>query len=560
MTGGEAAGKDARVGGWPVRRWILLACALHVALGLLLYDPTLFTGGDNAGYMILGESLRAGEGYRDLHLPGTPVHTKYPPLYPALLAVLGSVGGLQLFKAASLALTTGAVALAGGLGLRWLGPRWGIAAAVLVAVDPVLVSYSHWVLSEAPFVFLVLLSLYALERAEADRGAGAPEERAPEGSPGRWWWAGLAAAVGAFLTRTAGLPLLAAAVLHPALERRWKRAGWSLAAAVLAAGGWALFQRLGAPDQAGYLSELLMVNPYDPDAGTVGAAGLLARTAGNFWRYVSEVLPLSVTGGVGGAGAAAAAGGLLLAGLAAAGWLRRSLERLGPSELFLFLYLGLVSAWPSVWTDRRFLLPALPLLLLYALRGARLGARALAERRGGDGRGKVVGAAVPGLLALAVGVAGLLDAARRAPESLRCLAGWRSGTPCVSPAHAAFYAAAEWTAGHTPADAVVVNRKPRLFYWISGRKGDLYPYSSEPEVVLAAMEEMGADYVVVDAISGTTGRYLVPAVQAHPSRFVVVHREQDPPTFVLRFRREAGTALRPDAGEPGARTAAGSGR
>lgn len=572
-TGGIAGAPSTAVSGWPVRRWILLAGALHVVLGLVLYDPTLFTGGDNAGYMILGEAVRTGEGYRDLYLPGSPVHTKYPPLYPALLGVLGWLGGLQLFKLASLALTSGAVVLAGALGRRWLGPRLGVAAAFLVAVNPVLVSYSHWVLSEAPFVFLVLLSLFAYERSPEtacdDRGGdGLPEGSgggppaggaapAAKGLPGgidAWTAVALAAAAGAFLTRTAGLPLLAAAVLHPALARRWRRTGWSLAAAVLAAGGWALAQRLGSPDQAGYLSELLMVNPYEPEAGNVGLAGLLGRTAENFWRYVSEVLPLSVTGGREPAGVLAGAGGLVLAGFSAAGWLRRSLRGMGPSEWFLLFYLGLVCAWPSVWTDRRFLLPALPLLLLYGLEGSRLAGRALAGKGGGKRR-RFARAGIPALLAAAVLGPGLLDGARAAPERLRCLAGWRSGSPCVSPAYARFYSAAEWARQNTPEDAVVVSRKPRLFYWISGRQGDLYPYSSEPTVVLRAIEEMGADFVVIDAISGTTARYLVPAVQAHPSRFLVVHREESPPTWVLRFRPETGTAGRGPP-EEGARWAA----
>ena len=569
MREGEAAGEPpTTVWGWPVRRWILLACGLHAVLGLLLYDPTLFTGGDNAGYMILGESLRSLEGYRDLHLPGAPVHTKYPPLYPALLAVLGWIGGLQLFKLASLALTTGAVALVGGLGRRWLGPRLGIAAALLVAVNPVLVSYAHWVLSEAPFVLLVLLSLYGFERAgqgdglsptEGGRGmagaaGGPPGPAGSGGTSGGWWGVALAAAVGAFLTRTAGLPLLAAAVLHPALERRWRRAAGALAASVAAAGGWALFQRLGAPEQAGYLSELLMIDPYDPAAGTVGAAGLLGRTAQNFWQYVSQVLPQSVTGARGDAGVVTAAAGLVLAGLAAAGWLRRSVERLGTAELFLLLYLGLVCAWPSVWTDRRFLLPALPLLLIYGLEGARLAGGAAVGREASGGAG-IARAGAPALLSVTVLVPGLVDAGRSGPDRLRCLAGWRSGSPCVPPAYVSFYAAAEWVREHVPEDAVVVNRKPRLFYWISGRRGDLYPFSSEPDVVLAGLEETGADYVVVDAISGTTARYLVPAVQAHPSRFLVEHREGPPPTWVLRFRRDTGTARAP-AGTGAGRLAA----
>lgn len=543
MTPAGAAGDGAD---GPSTRWIVAVCLLHLVLGLLLYEPVLFPGGDNAGYMILGEALREARGYLDLHLPGTPVHTKYPPLYPALLAVLGWLGGLQLFKLASLAMTTGAVALTAGLGRTRLAARAALAAAALAAVNPVLLDYSHWVLSEAPFVLLVMATLWVAVRAEgrdADGGAVPPRPA------GRYALAVPLLAAAAFLTRTAGLALLLAVVLEPALRGRWRRVGWAAAVALAAAGGWALFQGAAAPDRARYLTEFMMVDPYDPSAGTVGAAGLVARTATNFWSYVSQVLPASVTGGRGLSGPAAAIGGLLLSGMAAAGWLRRCLERVGTPELFAFLYVGLISAWPAVWVDRRFLLPILPLLLFFALDAAGAAGRRLTSGQGEGHRGSAA-AAPAGLLVLLLAVPGLVHAGTTAPERVRCLAGWRSGSPCVAPAQANFYGAARWVGQNTPADAVVANRKPRLFYWIGRRRGDVYPYSSEPSVVIRGLEEMGADYVIVDAISGTTARYLVPAVRTRPTRFQVLHREADPATWVLVFRRGPETAAgeRPSSG------------
>lgn len=546
---GEAGPRPADGG---FRRWVWLLAALHVVLGLLLYEPTLFPGGDNAGYMILGESLRSGAGYRDLYLPGEPLHTKYPPAYPAILALLGWVGGVQLFKIASLACTAGAVALAGFLGRRAAGPLAGLAAAGLLAVNPVLLEYSHYALSEASFLLLVLAALLLLG-SEGRRGHAA----------------GLAAAALAFLTRTAGLPLLLAAALLPTLERRGRRAAAGWAVALGAAVGWGAYQRAAAPGVPGYLQELLLRNPYDPEAGSVGPGDLLARAAGNVWSYLSSVLPEALTGApTAGAGLFLPALGLLVAGLALGGWVSRATSRLGYPEAFAALYVGLMALWPAVWTDRRFLLPLLPLLFLYAAAGAgRVAAAALARlgrlrgeamptrgRRDGPPRG--LGGARPvavALTALLLAVPAVAWAAATAPERVRCVARYRSGAPCDLPAMASFYEAARWARAHTEPEAVIANRKPTLFYWYSRRKGDVYRYSAEPSLVMRGLEEMGAGYVVVDPVSATTPRYLVPAIRAHAERFELVYEGGEPPTAILRLRslpETAGVSMRGGPEEP----------
>ena len=65
---------------------------LHLLLALLAFDPTPFTGGDNAGYIALARSLLEHGAYVDLYDPATPPHTQYPPVFPAVLAVALAAG------------------------------------------------------------------------------------------------------------------------------------------------------------------------------------------------------------------------------------------------------------------------------------------------------------------------------------------------------------------------------------------------------------------------------------------------------------------------------------
>lgn len=552
QEGGEAGA--GRIGGLSPAGWAGIAAALHVLLGLLLYDPTLFTGGDNAGYMILGDALRSFRGYLDLHLPETPLHTKYPPGYPVALALVGLVGGLQAYKLFSLACTAAAVWLIYRTGLRLFSARVAVAAAFLFAVNPVLLEYSHWVLSEAFFVSVVLLSVAAsagppdpkrtgeaASRVDAGSGAGEPSglrsllERVPDLPPASWTF-GLGAALLAFLVRTAGLPLLLAVVAVHAFRREWRRMAVSAGLIAVVAGGWIVYGQVSGGSE-GYLNELLMRNPYDPSAGTVGLAGLVERGAVNLWTYASAVLPGSLTGQrlQGGAGGGMTTLlGLAVTGLALAGWLARCREGIGVAELFTFLYVGLIAVWPDVWTDRRFLLPVLPLLLLYAT-GA-------VERAAGRWE-------LPWRGALAVGAAALLalpalhSAGTRAPERVRCLRAYASGSPCTPAPWQSFFEAARWSRGNLPSGSVVVNRKPRLFYWLSGHQGRVYRFTGESELLMKDLAAADADFVVIDQVSGTTARYLVPAVRANPERFEMIYQDGRPPTYVLRLRSESPVAL-----------------
>ena len=66
-----------------------------LAFGLVyafIFDAKLDMGGDNAGYYILGQAMAQGEGYTNIHMPGTPPANHFPPGYPAVLAVAMLLG------------------------------------------------------------------------------------------------------------------------------------------------------------------------------------------------------------------------------------------------------------------------------------------------------------------------------------------------------------------------------------------------------------------------------------------------------------------------------------
>jgi len=506
-----------RVGSHPVF-WV---CGTHVLLGLLFFDPKPFIGGDNFWYMILGESLRSGNGYRDLWLPTAPHHVHYPPVYPLLLAVTGWLfNSVVAFKMLSLACTTAAVGFTYALARRRTGDtRLSLAAALLVAVAPAIVEYSHWELSEAPFLLLVTISLYAFVRD-------------PESHDLSVFAFGSAAALAAYLTRSAGSALLFAIVVGLALRKRWTRLGWFAGVSALIVLGWWLYVRSTAAEGVTYTTygqEFFYRDPYRPELGHVTLSELVRRVVENLKVYLLSAWPQTIGGRDLDRGAAAAVG-LLLGGGVLGGALR-SVRKPGVPEFFFFGYIGLILLWPQAWSDQRFVLPLVPLAAVYLVE-AIAWALPLDRERAPSGR-----------LGLAHGVVGacvafaLFANVRIVRSSLGCTRAVLGGQPyaCYPSAFADFVKASKWIADHAESAAVVISRKPQILYWYGRRRGDLYPFTNDADSLVRFLDARKARYVVVDNLYGTTWHYLVPAIQSHANRFRPVHQEGNPPTYVLEY-------------------------
>ena len=170
-------------------------------------------------------------------------------------------------------------------------------------------------------------------------------------------------------------------------------------------------------------------------------------------------------------GEAATLLGLILACMALVGWAIGARKAIRAPEVFAFLYVGLIAAWPSVWTDRRFLLPLVPIILLFA--SATLWQLSRPRRLVWL---RWVGATL-------VPMIGIAWVARTAPGRLHCAAAYRVDNPCDAPGMGSLYSAAVWSRNNTRRmrSSRIENR---LFYWYGHRRGDSYRYSSEPAEVI----------------------------------------------------------------------------
>ncbi|MEQ1857744.1 MAG: glycosyltransferase family 39 protein [Longimicrobiales bacterium] len=464
------------------------------------FNPAPHSGGDNSTYVSLAHGLLTTGSYTEVFDPAGLPHTKYPPVFPMLLALLMSLGAHSwvALKGTSVVATVVAVGLAFAWTERRLGAWPALAVALLFGSSAAVVYYSHWVLSDPVFVALTLASFWALE------GSARAELR-------RTWWlaAGVLLAGLAYFTRSAGLPLVVAILAWLAYERRWRTAAVAALAMGLPALAW-WWRGRGAP--ASYAAEFWLVDPYQPTLGTIGVLDLLPRAVTNAVGYVTRHGPGGI---VGPDGDGVAALGIVLTVAALYGWARTLRERIGPVELFLPLYTGLILLWPVVWSGDRFALPLYPLVFFY---GA-VTLRDLSRRLPSVVFGPLVALA---LVVMLVPAGGSWMRARQ--EARACAGVVREEGPfaCYGPGVAAFVEAAQWSGSALPEGASVLTRKPSHFYVLSGVPSRTFPFDPDPSAQLALADELGAAYVLIDEWDALAGRNVGAAVLRRPGAFCFV--------------------------------------
>ncbi len=490
---------------------MFLILAISTLLSLVLFDPNLHTGGDNAAYMILAENIiTPGRGYMDYYLAGElKPHTHYPFGYPLLLAPLMAVFGKNfiVLKLLSLAMAVGSVLLFARLARSYFRPSVWAGASLVFALNPLVVEYSHWILSEIPFLFFSLLALNLFNDSELKKDARF----------GYKFWLAIVCMAMAVHIRSIGLAFLFAGALYYLAGRSWMKCGVFVLTMLLLIMPWIIRNKIVTKDNAVYVTQIFQKNVYNFDQGQIGAGEFVGRVVKNIRIYSAREMgrvflngPVMLRDRTGNKAFSAGLSLVMLIGFAVALWRRR-----GILEFFSLVYMGGILIFPAVASDVRYLLPLVPFLLLYLVEGTAIVAGVFRSNSGGTAAAQI---AVLVLIALS----GISSQAGLIPDNIDYMRKWAKGSKyeAYPPHWSHLLEAADWARQETDGQSVICVRKPRLFHLISQRQVTLYPYTADTDSVLAVV--MKSDYVVIDAVSGTTSRFLMPALQKRPESFKLV--------------------------------------
>jgi 4-amino-4-deoxy-L-arabinose transferase-like glycosyltransferase len=516
---------------WPWVRspaaWALAGGVVTLALALARFDPYLFTGGDNARYYALTRALASGRGYVDLVAPGAPPHTLYPPGYPALL-----VPFYLLFDGSYVALKL--VSMMAAAALLWSiyrlarrdpgVPPWVAAAAVwMVGLYEPFQLYAHRVLSDMPYVAIVVATLAILQRAAVEEGRDRID---------RNWVMGCALGLAAFYVRSAGVTLLAAIVAWAILGRRWRRAGLAAGLFVACSLPWFLWGRhvqstLGRRG-VGYIDAVVTSSPLrgDQDAGRL--AEILERLQATSIEYGTFQLP-HMFWPIDPPPEAIRIVGLAIGATLVAIGARRLQRSRGPApwELYVLASVALLFFWP--WIGDRYFLALAPFLWIIML----VGLDTLSRRVNGR---PTIAVGLVAALAVALLAAGTVKASRQIERTRD----WIQGEEFAgySPFWADYFRAARWIGENAPTDAVIMARKPTLAWFWSGRSSVRPPVGGGPESRWRRIRQRGVTHILLEP---WTEREIGNVIHPHAAALTVVHETPRREVVVLEVAPEAST-------------------
>ncbi len=522
--------KTKEVKSSPVNSWWIHAVYIVALLVVIVqvynkvYDKKLYLGGDNAVYYINAKAFMEGKGYTNIHQPSQEPANHYPPGYSFISAGVMTVFGddIEVMNKANGFFLFGSMVLLYFILISLTGNKHlSFVITLLSALNLHLLNFSTIAMSEIPFLFTSLATVLFLMRINKDEFSFKDYN----------FWLMLFFMMASYYIRTAGISLVGGVILYFLFERKWKLAGISAAVFILLALPWYLRSKsLGG---GSYEHQLSMVNPYRPELGKMEGKNWITRVEKNVKRYVSMEIPSAVmcykieNYNKSKPEDHKWAFGIFLSLLGILG-----LFTLKKYRWLVIAYLVgtafIVALWPDAWYGTRFILPAIPFIYLLLILPVYEGLNWLGNKIKLSENFRIVFLPFIFLAFIYVEKGGI-----------KYLQAYAKGM--MNPAYTNYFELAKFAKKNLPKDAVVVCRKPELFFLYADRRVTNFLNSNNADSLINNMKEVGATHLVIEQLGfGSTGRYLYPAVQKNPEKFKLVKQMKNPDTYLFEINHDRG--------------------
>lgn len=441
------------------------------------FNTELSDAGDNAEYMILAKSIAQGQGYREINNPYMPQHTKFPPLFPGLLAPIIFFFGFNITVLKTFIIILSLITLY-VIYLFTKEHTTKTTALAVTAMTAFSFQYLHWshrIMAEIPLMLFMFLTLYFLKKENG--------------------WLVAIFTLLAIFTKSIGIILLPAIFVYLILTKKYNQAIIYLLVVGVPFGIWVFKteQNRTYATQT-YVDVVKYIDPDNPDLGNVNFEQFVGRVTRNSFNYLRNfsqfifhyneqtrlryfwvdfifMLPILL------------------------GIIYMLIQKDYLFPLVFSAFMSLLIIWP--WETIRFVVPILPVIYIFFITGMVFIFETLKEHITLDIKYLFAGLLIVLILIQIPSFLLKIDMDRtfeHSPEVIR------------------YKQMAIWASQNLNESQVTLVRKPSLFYiWSDGKLSMKYPYTTSKEIWMRSIVQ--SDYLLYDELSETTNLFLNPIIK-----------------------------------------------
>jgi hypothetical protein len=487
---------------------LLLILIVYISSGILHFSTELSINGDNARFIILGQSLAEGKGYKTINHPVPKIHKKTPFGFPVLLALFYHIFHLDylgykfiifLFSIAALYFL-----------FKWFehSPLYLLFSFLsLIALNLKTLEYSSLILTEIPFYFFVIQGFYYFKRFD-------------KSTKTYYFIFGIFSWGIAYYIRSIGIVLFPALFLYLLFKKKYKWIIATILATILIITPWQVW--INMHGGSSYLKELQMKNLYSPHLGKISFSEVIfQRIPANFKGYFFTFIPETiftvfktqkfVFKNILGA---------ITTLCVFAGFLFDFWKKWNLKGWYFLGTLGVVLLWPEMWMDERFLFSSIPLIVFYFINFFFKMTMKFCNSE------KIQRNLFLGITTIFLAILIILQFNFKNPQTR------------YSPDWVNYKEAMLWLKYNTSPDVSIACRKPYLGYLWSGKKTISIPFTSNKKKVYQRFNDAKITHLVYDNFfwTTTTKRYLGPIIHKNQSDFPIIYKRKNPLTVISEFK------------------------
>ena len=524
-------------------RWLLVVIAIGLICSILSFDIKPSVDGDDTSYVL--------SAMRIAHSGQLPIGFRTPG-YPIVLSVFIWIFGVNLviLKATSLIFFLGIIISLFFVFRKRLQPVVLSSLLLLVAINPLMLKYSHQTFSEILFTLLLIWTIhFILLSSEKESTTSAP----------------IAAVLtmASFYIRIAGATIAGVAVLFFAYQRRWKQLAVYIVLCAALYSPMKIYEWTSGSAAFGQASILMLKNPYNTTEGMETASGFIDRFINNIFNHANYQLPsalgLSMPQELGAADGqfipnTSAFFGILISAILLVGCIAPIIRK--PKSMMAFLgffavaYVAFISvALQNIFATPRMLIPIIPYLIIGIFEGFRiLGNRwaKVTDAEAVSTRAKsLIFTAIIGLL-----LANIIGTKESIDKNYPILKANLGGNEFAGFTEdwTNYLRASVWIKSQLPIQSTgIICRKPELFLLYAGNYNVYGTYKidqTNPDSIIAKWKSLNMTYLLYDNFqwTSTLRRYIQPVAEKYPQMFEMVHQEGlQYPSYIFHLNYNAIT-------------------